>query len=378
MSVKTSSTLAAAIAAVLGVTPLAASAQSEAERIDQLEARLDAMAEALESQSGGGMSEKLHIGGYGEVHYNNLEKDGSGDKKKQLDVHRFVLEAGYEYTDDIRLFSEVELEHALAGDGAPGEVELEQAYIEFDLNDNHRAKGGVYLLPVGILNETHEPPTFYGTERNPVEKRIIPTTWWAAGGLVSGELGNSGFSYDFGVHEGMETANAVIRDGRQKSAKANANDLAYTGRVKFTGIRGLELATSVQYQSDLSQGTGGPAEDATLVSTHAIWNRGPFEFQGLYAAWEVNGDNLARDQETQGGGYVEASYELTDQVGVFVRQSKTEFWNGSRGVDLDQTAFGINYWPHPNVALKLDVQQESAENDSDASDGFNAGIGYQF
>ena len=37
------------------------------------------------------------------------------------------------------------------------------------------------LVPVGFLNEVHEPPTFYGVERNPVEKNVIPTTWWEGG-----------------------------------------------------------------------------------------------------------------------------------------------------------------------------------------------------
>lgn len=361
---------------------MSVSAQDQEQRIDRLEARLEAMADALEQQqgSGGGMNDRFSVGGYGELHYNNLENDATGDEKKMLDFHRFVIDFGYEYTDDIRFFSEVEIEHALAGDGAPGEVELEQAYVEFDLNDQHRARGGVFLVPVGILNETHEPPTFYGVERNPVEKRIIPTTWWAAGGMLSGELGSSGFSYDAGVHEGFLTQDAVIRSGRQKSAKAEADDLAYTGRLKYTGTLGLELATTVQYQSDLSQdGTGAAgAQDATLFSGHAIWSRGPFEFRGLYAVWDVNGDSLDSDQETQQGGYVEASYRVLNNVGVFARQSNTQYWDGTAGVDVDQTSVGVNYWPHPDVALKFDVQRESADNDANAVDGFNAGIGYQF
>ena len=81
-----------------------------------------------------------------------------------------------------------------------GEIELEQAYVEYDLTENHHAKAGVFLLPVGILNETHEPPTFYGVERNPVESNIIPTTWWAGGIAANGEIA-PGWSYDIGVHE---------------------------------------------------------------------------------------------------------------------------------------------------------------------------------
>ena len=118
---------------------------------------------------------KTVIGGYGELHYNNIEDTES------IDFHRFVLFFGHEFTESIRFFSEFELEHALSGDGKPGEVELEQAYIEMDLTESTTLKTGLFLVPVGIINETHEPPTFYGVERNPVEKNIIPATWWEAG-----------------------------------------------------------------------------------------------------------------------------------------------------------------------------------------------------
>ena len=47
-------------------------------------------------------------------------------------------------------------------DGAPGEVELEQAYVQIDVNDRNRINAGLQLLPIGIINETHEPPTFFG------------------------------------------------------------------------------------------------------------------------------------------------------------------------------------------------------------------------
>ena len=42
----------------------------------------------------------------------------------------------------------------MAGDGQNGEVELEQAYVEFDLNQNNALRAGLFLVPVGILNET--------------------------------------------------------------------------------------------------------------------------------------------------------------------------------------------------------------------------------
>jgi hypothetical protein len=106
----------------------------------------------------------VSIGGYGEVHYNNL------DSGNEIDIHRFVVFLGHEFNQNLKFFSEVEIEHSIAGEGKVGEVELEQAYVQWDYKPGHNGKAGVFLLPVGILNETHEPDTFYGVERNPVEK----------------------------------------------------------------------------------------------------------------------------------------------------------------------------------------------------------------
>ncbi|ORU89616.1 MAG: porin [Cycloclasticus sp. symbiont of Poecilosclerida sp. M] len=332
------------------------------------------------------------IGGYGELHYNNLSGKGGASDKDEIDFHRFVLFFGHEFTDDIRFFSELELEHSIAGDGKAGEIELEQAYIDFDLNDNHTARAGLFLLPVGIINETHEPPTFYGTERNPIEKNIVPATWWAAGAGLHGQLGG-GFSYDAYVHSGLnatETDSTTkivsytsIRSGRQKVSEAVANDPAVTGRLKYTGIPGLELAVSAQYQQDIGQGLVVGLDSGTLIETHAIWNSGPFGIRALYAAWDINGTAVkAAGADKQEGFYVEPSFKISDQFGVFARFNQWDNEAGSNTGDAEDTGkeqwdIGINYWPHEDVVIKADYQYQNNDNGSDQN-GLNVGLGYQF
>ena len=187
----------------------------------------------LENPGGNRWYEKTTIGGYGELHLNTGDKD-------QIDFHRWVLFVNHRFNDRIKLFSEFELEHSLSGNGKPGEVELEQAYIEFDLDQGLSAKAGVYLLPLGFLNETHEPDTFYGVERNNVEKNIIPTTWWEGGAAVSKSF-DSGLGFDFGVHSGLNVPTAgskafSIRSGRQKVAEADATNWAASARVRYAGV----------------------------------------------------------------------------------------------------------------------------------------------
>ncbi|HHH44818.1 MAG TPA: porin, partial [Gammaproteobacteria bacterium] len=237
-----------------------------------------------------------------------------------------------------------------------------------------------------ILNETHEPATFYGVERNPVEKNIIPTTWWVGGAGLKGEIA-PGWSYDFAVHEGLDTnagKNYAVRNGRQKTSEADANDLASTARIKWTGIPGVELAASVQYQQDVTQSNDPNAGDAWLYEAHADIQRGPVGLRALYAMWDLDGsgpESVGADK--QEGFYVEPSYKfsLFDQsVGVFARYNQWDNQAGDSNFDSEkkQLNVGVNYWPHPDVVLKADLQQQDNEGGNKNDNGFNLGVGYQF
>lgn len=347
------------------------------------EAVADATEEAVKTASLS--ASKTSIGGYGELHYNNLDDQNGDNDLDQVDFHRFVLFFGHEFTDDLRFFSEFELEHSVAGDGEEGEVELEQAYIEYDLNDQHRVKGGVFLVPVGILNETHEPNTFYGTERNNVENRIIPTTWWEAGVMFSGELAE-GFSYDVAAHSGLATTsgrNFAVRNGRQKVSEAIADDFAYTGRLKWTAIPGIELSATLQYQADIAQSvpSQGDVGGAILFETHAVIQRGDFGLRALYATWDLDGDApeaVGADQQT--GWFVELTYKISQHFGLFARYSEWDNQAGSNAIDSEFEQFdaGVNWWPHRDVVIKVDYQDQSAPSNQTERDGFNVGLGYQF
>jgi hypothetical protein len=353
------------------------------DRVDETEARVEATGDYVETLAVADTgAQKTTIGGYGELHYNRTMSD-AGDSK-EIDFHRFVLFFGHEFTDRVRFFSEFELEHSLAGDGAPGEVELEQAYAEYALTDNTFAKTGLFLLPLGILNETHEPTTFYGVERNDVESIILPSTWWEAGAGLNGRVG-SGFSWDAALHSGLamptDGSSAFrVRSGRQKVAEANANDLAYTMRLKYTGIRGVEVAASYQYQSDPSQVAGDGLDTGHLFTAHAIFQRGLFGLRALYAGWNFDGFAVeAAGADRQDGWFVEPSLRFSDKWGIYARY---EDLDAARDQDkFTQSEFGLNYWPVPGVVLKVDYRMrdhslpELAVRDFDS---LSLGFGYNF
>lgn len=326
-------------------------------------------------------AEKTQVGGYGEMHWNNT------NLTDEIDLHRVVMFLGHEFTDDIRFFSEIEIEHDIAGEDKVGEVEVEQAFMEFDLNDRLRAKAGVFLVPVGILNETHEPDTFYGVERNNVEKDIIPATWWEGGVGLSGDFG-AGWNFDLAAHSGLDAKKDAAytfkpRDGRQKVGEAPAEDPAYTARLAYRGIAGLELAAAVQYQADLTQSNslalgGIDQAEALLWETHLLYNRGPFGLRGLYAEWDVDGTQAkALGRDRQYGWYLEPSYRFLENWGVFARYSEWDNEAGGSGDSArEQRDFGFNYWPTDNVVLKVDYMNQEKPGTDER--GFNMGVGWSF
>ena len=375
--------LMAAFAGALGAQQAVAAQPTVEEKLEILQQEIETLkaATAKSSGSGHGMFRNTTIGGYGEMHLNKLNNQNPGGADKdELDFHRFVLFMGYEFNDQLRFFSELEVEHSLV-EGGSGAIELEQAYLDFTLNDTLSAKAGMFLVPVGILNETHEPPTFYGVERNPVENKIIPTTWLEGGAALTARMGN-GFTLDGAITSGLSMSGTAyaVRDGRKNVAEAPAKDPAYTARLKWAGIPGLELAGTVQYQADITQSTDPAAGSAMLYEAHAVVNKGAFGLRVLYAGWNLDGSGpKAVGADKQNGWYVEPAWKFSEQWGVFARHSN---WDNQAGDTTDskysQADVGVNYWPHPDVVFKLDFQNQKSPTGKDEFDGFNVGVGYQF
>ena len=361
---------------------------------------------ARRRQSAALWTKRTTIGGYGELHYNNLNDDasafdGDSDDVNRVDFHRFVLFASHTFNDWLRFASEIEFEHTRTGEGQQGEVTLELAWLELDLHTRHHLRAGIDILPVGLLNLTHEPNTFYGVERNPVESEIIPSTWTEATLALWGEL-LPGFAYNLYVHSGLTiptTGSSAFRprSGRQKVANADDQDVAVLGRVVYVGTPGLEIAATVDYQADYTGTADGADADAWLFETHIDWrHRSGLGIRALYARWDL-GEDLgaglnpsAVNADILSGWYVEPAYRFATtgvvpgELGVFARFQQWDERNGLGGAQyrfesFDQFNVGVNYWPHPQVVFKFDAQWQDADGPVAAErDGFNLGLGYQF
>jgi len=363
-----------------------------------LEERLNDLEDAAEEDTAAGWWTKTAVGGYGELHYNN--NNGSG----KIDFHRYVLFFSHRYNDSVVMNSEFELEHAIAGGGSTikekGEVELEQAYIghnwkEYGMPDTDM-KYGVFLIPCGITNEIHEPPTFYGVERNTVEKEICSNTRWEGGIQATHAVPDWDLTIIAGVHSSLTTSDGDIRGGRDKVASATMNKEAYSGAFRWTGAYpGLELGYSWEYAPDMNEGQSGPQVEGTMHAVHANYmpSRG-FGARAFYGVWDLKCPAAGTDhnacatngRDHQWGYFYEGSYRFdvteTQSMGFFVRR---ENWDDKAGTKTGTTtknnttrnSAGLNWWLTDAAVLKIDWEKKKAFG-SNAVNGVNLGMGYSF
>jgi hypothetical protein len=342
--------------------------------------------------------------GYGELNYSRPQDDGSATT---ADVARFVLGAGYRFDDKTRFVSELEVEHAVSSADDPGEVEVEQAYIERRFNDRTFGNIGLFLMPVGLLNENHEPTRYYGVFRNLVETEIIPTTWREGGFEVQGNTDrglrwNAGISTGFNLSkwdatstEGLEAPLASVH---QELALASAGDLAAFVAVNYTGIPGLRLGGSV-FSGDAAQGQPGFHDNrVTLWEGHARWNPGNWDLSALYSHMHIDNTapinttligNPALIPEAAFGWYLEGAYRVPlrneKTLAPFARYERLNtassyafIGTGLTPDPLDDTEVlttGVNFDLAPGVVLKFDYLQFLHDS---RSARFDLGVGYQF
>lgn len=235
------------------------------------------------------------ISGYMDFHFNNDE-----GTDPSLDFHRFVLLFNHSFTSRIRFVGELELEHAFVeGLEDAGELELEQAYVDFLLHRSMNLRAGMVLVPVGIINERHEPPVFNGVERPFVDTVILPTTWFDVGVGIHGEVGN-GFryrAYAMAPLDALEfTAEDGIREGRQKGSQSNVRNLALTGRGEYVGVRDLTVGASF-WTGESSFAAARLDTTVRVVEADARFQRGPFEARAQFA--QVSIGDAGRLNETR-------------------------------------------------------------------------------
>ncbi|HEV2284879.1 MAG TPA: porin, partial [Steroidobacteraceae bacterium] len=260
---------------------------------------------AAQSASNGSPFGGLKLWGYGEAYYTDPTHDG---QRAQADLARAVFGIGYTFNERTEFNSEFEVEHAVASAGDVGEFEVEQFYIDRQLDDWVALRAGLFLMPFGFLNEHHEPTNFYGVQRNFVETLIIPSTWREGGLNLHGDTA-AGFSWNAGLTTGFDLSkwnftpqfplyataldledsdSAPLQATHQELGLANAQHLSEYLALNYYGIPGLDVGgaistgDAVKVPAPLNAPLPGE-QRVTLWETHARWTPGRFDLAALYA-----------------------------------------------------------------------------------------------
>ncbi len=410
--------------------------RSDKERISELEEKVDILAselskavadeavpeEKLQSVWGFGPAaskvyrkdQGLSIGGYGEYRVRDFVGEGSEGKITEADALRAVLYVGYKFNDKWLFNSELELEHGSTSEG--GSFSVEFATVDWQALENHGMRAGVVLLPMGFINEIHEPTFFYGAERPEVERQIIPTTWREIGGGIFGQFADGRISYRmYGVNGLNATGFAVsgIRGGRQKASRALADHWAWVGRADVDVVSGLSMGGSVyigpsgQNQmivnpNDPNTEVAVPFTLTTIYEVHAEYKAYGVSIRGLFTqafigdSGQLNsvlgnapGDQIAKRLL---GGYGEIAYDILPlfwkgtkaSLEPYFRFERLDTQNRMASSDVANENFvrniytvGLQIKPIPNVVFKTDYRNFVAK-EGVVSDQVQFLVGYVF
>ncbi|MFT5749773.1 MAG: hypothetical protein ACI93S_001042 [Ancylomarina sp.] len=353
--------------------------------------------------------EKLSIGGYGEIHYNQ-QVSGQTRYNGNMDVHRMVMFFGYQFNDKTSFVTELEFEHVK-------EVYVEQAFLNYNVRPNTSLRAGLMLVPMGIVNEYHEPTTFNGVERPSVDKYIIPTTWREIGFGITGRLANAPLKYQMYIMNGFNgfdgssklRASDGVRKGRQKGAESTFTSPSLSAKVDYYGVKGLNLGLSAYFGKTQSSAFDGLDKDDSIAENFADSTRVGISMIGLDFRYKLDAlrlkgqyihsflNNVDEYNEVADGSdlgeqmmgyYVEAGYDLLhgkEQALIpFVRyenyNTQHKMASGetaNKAYDREDVFVGLSYHLAKGAVVKADYQYSKNGND-DKAYFLNFGVGVWF
>lgn len=353
---------------------------------------------AVQNILSGNISKGVTIGGYAQVDYNQQEGVNG-----TLDVHRMVMLLGYKFNDKVQFITEIEYEHVK-------EVFIEQAFLSYSLNDNLNIRGGLMLVPMGIVNEYHEPTTFNGVERPNVDKSIVPTTWREIGIGVSGKFNEASLRYQAYIFNGFVSVNGTkvlggkngLRNGRQKGAESTVNTPNFSAKLDYYGILGLRLGLSGYFgrtqAADDVQDIDGADIGINMFGLDARYINKRFSARGQYIQAVLsdtedynvlNNSDLGSELK---GWYAEVAYNLLplskeQKLDAYVRYEKYDTHAATKdagitrnlGYNRDEWTTGLSFHIARGAVVKADYQiLDNAIENNKSKGQFNFGFGVWF
>ena len=340
------------------------------------------------------------VGGYLTEQLENFE-----GTNRTFNNQRFILFVGREVTDRLRFYSEVEFEQLASIEADPadsrgGALEVEQAWIDYGINDLVNVRFGNVLVPFGRFNLTHDDPLQELTSRPLVDRRVVPTTWTETGLGLYGSWNPSGdwnVSYETyvvnGLNDHISSAAGGLRDARGSFGIDNNNDKALVGRIAVSPMPAVEIGVA-GYTGEYDK--QGHRANGAAIDWRA--QHGPFEMVGDAALFD-----LARGVNNSGsvvpdrlwGAYVEGRYRFWPQWlnGTFLARGFDDphltatlrydhaaigRFAGAGDFSEDRFTIGLNYRPADVFVVKLDYEINNGNIERGGANGFIASAALSF
>jgi len=337
-------------------------------------------AEQLLSQSG-----QLNIGGYAQIDYNQPLSSNQFNNGK-LDVHRLVLLFGYRFDKRTSFVTEIEFEHVK-------EVFVEQAFFNYRINKSLNFRAGLLLIPMGIVNEYHEPPTYNGVERPNLDKFIVPTTWRELGAGFTGRIDALSLRYQAYLVNGFNGYDGTARFTGSNGLRSGRGLAGYFGDSQTTLFDGVDRADVAAISR----------ADSTVVGISMLGIDARYNLKGLRLRGQYNFINLSNTMAYNtftgsnvgsqlSGFYLEAAYNvfqqkknITSELLPFFRyekynthQSVARNIEANNAFERTELTAGIGWKINAGTMLKIDYQWLKTDADNSFNNQLNIGVGIWF
>ena len=396
----------------------------------------------------GQAQQRLRVGGYGEIALSrNFYSDHvyrytsasahAGESHGRFDVPHAVIYLGYDFGKGWSVQTEIDFEHTGTGAAVEkefeeageweteiekgGEVELEQFWIQKSFAPQFNVRMGHFVVPVGALNNAHEPLNFFTVYRPEGEYTILPSTWHDTGISLWGRAGD--WRYELQLIAGLD-AYLFSRDNFIKKGAGSpfefkvANQYGLATRIDNYSVRNLRVSLSGFYgramhntypyeaPSERYAGVKGRtavgALDFEYKSTRLV-ARGNFDYGYVGDAAAISTmkrnrtanaapyDKSAVAQNAMAAGF-EAGYDIlpwfaprdpAQKLFVFGRY---EFYNSyipgpGQSDNVPYTAkhriaAGINWLPIPQIAVKAEYSHRFLPSQYNSEPSVSIGIAY--
>jgi hypothetical protein len=355
----------------------------------------------------------ISLGGYGEFYYAAPLAD---DAINNGDFYRFISYVGYKFSDRLVMNTEIEFEHATTSGnfaGKAGAISVEFSYLDFLLHEQFNLRAGNLLLPIGIINEMHEPAFYRGNIRPDLERSIVPTTWRELGAAAHGQFGER-LRYNAFLVNGLNAGKfdaKGIREGRQKGNQVLFEDVGGGAAVAFAPDEQLSLGASAYLGGADHSMLGDDVEVSnSIVEAHAEFRRRGLFARAMIARAHIEGAGELTEAifptgggnetkvvpEDQLGWYAELGYDVARhllgpqsqmQISPWIRFEQVNLVDAipdlparplDESLDATYTTVGVDVKPYPLVVLKLDFVHRSDATDADPTQEIRVGAGFVY